>query len=238
MSDYTYLLLNIGTILFPVLFSFEKQIRFVRFWPAVIPGILLTGSFFLIWDYLFTLDGVWGFNPVYLTKFYMGPLPVEEILFFITVPFACLFIYELVKFYLPDLNINKQAQTGFTVLGIALLLIGLFNTDKAYTFIKLSLTGGGLLFATLMMKPKWLGHFLVMFLVHLIPFFIVNGILTSLPVVWYNDAENLGIRMGTIPVEDTFYSLLLLLMNVAFFEYFRGKISSTQRRRERRENAK
>lgn len=238
MSEYTYLLLNLGTILFPVLFSFEKQIRFFRFWPAVIPGILITGSFFLVWDYLFTLDGVWGFNPVYLTKLYLGPLPVEELLFFITVPFACLFIYELVKFYLPNLTINKQSRIGFTVLGIGLLLAGLLNTDKAYTFIKLSLAGGGLLFVSLMLKPKWLGHFLVMFLVHLIPFFIVNGILTSLPVVWYNDSENLGIRMGTIPVEDTFYSLLLLLMNVAFFEYFRGKISSTQRLRERRGNAK
>jgi len=33
-----------------------------------------------------------------------------------------------------------------------------------------------------------------------------------LPIVWYNDSENLGIRLGSVPLEDGFYSLLLLLI--------------------------
>jgi lycopene cyclase domain-containing protein len=61
--------------------------------------------------------------------------------------------------------------------------------------------------------------------VSLLPFFIVNGILTSLPVVMYNDSENLGIRIFTIPIEDTMYSLLLLLMNIVLFEYFKNEKS-------------
>jgi lycopene cyclase domain-containing protein len=70
--------------------------------------------------------------------------------------------------------------------------------------------------------PHW-GYFLLAYLIQIIPFLIVNGILTALPVVIYNNAENLGLRIYTIPAEDTIYSLLLLLMNVAFFEYMRRK---------------
>ena len=47
-------------------------------------------------------------------------------------------------------------------------------------------------------------------------FSIVNGLLTGTliknQVVWYNNNENLSIRLGTIPVEDIFYALLMLLM--------------------------
>ena len=72
-------------------------------------------------------------------------------------------------------------------------------------------------------NPQLLQHFFLTFLVMLIPFFIVNGVLTGSwidnQVVWYNDAENLGIRMGTIPVEDSIYAYSMILMNLYYFEY-------------------
>jgi len=58
-------------------------------------------------------------------------------------------------------------------------------------------------------------------LVCLLPFLIVNGLLTgsatTLPVVWYNPAEFSGWRIITIPVEDLFYNFDLLVGFVAFF---------------------
>ena len=71
-------------------------------------------------------------------------------------------------------------------------------------------------------KQKILQGFFPTFLVVLLPFFLINGILTGSfieeQVVWYNDAENIGYRLGTIPVEDTMYALGMLLTVLVFTE--------------------
>jgi len=48
----------------------------------------------------------------------------------------------------------------------------------------------------------------------------VNGQLTIKPVLIYNNMENLGIRIFSIPVEDFFYNFLYMLWMIPLFEYF------------------
>jgi lycopene cyclase domain-containing protein len=71
--------------------------------------------------------------------------------------------------------------------------------------------------------------FFTIYPVLLIPFFVVNGILTGSvieqPVVWYNNQENLGIRLFTIPVEDIFYGLELMVLTILFYENFKYRMS-------------
>ena len=75
-----------------------------------------------------------------------------------------------------------------------------------------------------------MGYFWLAYLVHLIPFFIVNGVLTGAvtpePVVWYNNAEILGIRLYTIPAEDTVYALTCLLLPITVMEFIQSKTAS------------
>ncbi len=72
-----------------------------------------------------------------------------------------------------------------------------------------------------------MGRFYFAYAIILIPFLLVNGVLTGSfieeQVVWYNDDANLGIRMGTIPVEDTFYGMLLILLNISILEWLQDR---------------
>ncbi|MFN7600605.1 MAG: lycopene cyclase domain-containing protein, partial [Bacteroidota bacterium] len=89
-----------------------------------------------------------------------------------------------------------------------------------------------LAFVELIWKPDFLGRFFIAFGFILIPFFIVNGVLTGTgldePIVWYDNEENLGIRMGTIPFEDVFYGMLLILLNISLFEFFQKRSTNTK----------
>jgi lycopene cyclase domain-containing protein len=97
-QQYLYLVLDILTILFPFLFSFYSKANFSKKWKYLWIAILIPGTIFLIWDEIFTQLNVWGFNPEYLTGIYLGSLPLEEVLFFICIPYACVFTYEALNY--------------------------------------------------------------------------------------------------------------------------------------------
>lgn len=223
-KHYTYLLLNIATIFFPFILSFDKKVAFYKKWPQLALSIGITGAFFIIWDILKTHYGIWAFNPDYLLGIYIVNLPLEEWLFFITVPYACVFTYECLNAYFPD-YLEKTSKFIAPALIVILLILAAVNYHRAYTVITFTFTAIFLGIYIKVFKNRLGGRFWMGYIVHLIPLFLVNGVLTSMPVVIYNDAENLGIRLYTIPVEDTIYSMLLLLMNVGIFEW-KDKVNS------------
>lgn len=220
----TYLLLNLLTIVFPIALSFDKKVRFVQYWRFLFPAIALSGLVFLLWDIVFTKYGVWSFNSAYVLGIRFQDLPLEEMLFFLTVPFACVFIYECISYYFTEkpaalwVNITTGA-----LLAISLLMLFVYP-DRLYTLITFGLCLM-LCIAILLLKPVWVGRFYSAFLVSLGPFYLVNGVLTSLPVVLYNDAQNCGFRIGSIPFEDHFYSFDLLLLTLFFYERLKKRAS-------------
>lgn len=219
---YTYLLINFCTVIFPLALSFDKRVRFFKSWKYLWPGMAITGLFFLVWDVLFTLKGVWSFNPNKIIGLSFLHLPVEEILFFLTVPFACLFIYACLNYYVKW-QLPQQAVKIITLVlyAASLLLLFVYN-NRLYTAVTFGILMLLISSGRYISKTRWLPRFYITYLVVLIPFFIINGILTSVPVVLYNPAKNMNLRIGTIPLEDFFYLMALLLMNVGFFEYFKS----------------
>ncbi|MEM7382910.1 MAG: lycopene cyclase domain-containing protein [Bacteroidota bacterium] len=224
MAPYTYLLLDVLTLAIPLARSFEPRIAFYKKWPAWLPAIAITSAFFILWDALFTHWQVWGFNESYLLGIYILNIPLEEVLFFIAIPYACLFLYETLNlFFVKDMLAPYQRSITLLLIGL-LAILGGANLNKAYTATTFLLTALFLCLHLSYFKSTYLGRFYRAYLVVLFPFFIVNGVLTgsglTQPVVWYNDYDNLGLRLLTIPVEDVFYGLLLILMNLTLYKAF------------------
>ena len=219
-----YLLLNLGSVSVPFLYSFHPRLQLHKRFLWIFISILLTMGIFIPWDVIFTMHGIWGFNDTYFLGIKLLSLPIEEWLFFICIPFACVFTHYALLLYFPNLKLNK-AVTKAISLGLVCLLfiLAVVNYDKWYTVINFSLAIP-LTMLVYKYNTKLLQHFFLTFLVMLIPFFIVNGVLTGSfienQVVWYNNAENLGIRMGTIPVEDSIYAYTMILCNLFLMELF------------------
>ncbi|MBS1687426.1 MAG: lycopene cyclase domain-containing protein [Bacteroidetes bacterium] len=218
---YTYLLVNVGCIIMPLLFSFYPKLNFYKQWKRFILPCLLTAAFFLIWDGIFTHLGVWGFNDAYVIGIYWFKMPVEEYLFFICIPFACVFTYYTFKVLFVLRGLQSFVRWFYIVLALVLFFVAFTHIAKLYTSVTFILLACCLLYFTYK-NYSFLPVFFICFLFILIPFLLSNGILTgsffNRVVVMYNDNENLHIRLLTIPVEDIFYAMLLLLLNVYGFE--------------------
>lgn len=187
----------------------------------MIPAIL-----YIIWDFYFTAKGVWSFNEAYITGIKLYNLPLEEVLFFFIVPYCCVFIYACIRTYFPNLVNKKSADLFLLLLAVGLFVTGIIYAGKYYTSWTFIFTGAFIFViysARKFFKSFDAVSFLVSYAICLIPFLIVNGFLTAIPVVTYNDAENLGIRIYTIPFEDAFYGMLLVLMNIAIYEKVKSK---------------
>jgi lycopene cyclase domain-containing protein len=224
-TQYYYLMAMLFSIFFPFVFSFDKRVNFSQYFSILPISIGLIAIIFILGDILYTHLGVWGFNEEYHLPYKIIGLPLEEISFFIAVPYACLFIYQSFKTYFPIKNpsILFKFTWGLSVL---LLAIGIFHFDKLYTAA--TCLGSSLILAYISYrKPAITSILLITYLISCIPFFIVNGVLTGMftpePIVWYNNAENLHIRMITIPIEDLSYSFNLVVLNFFSFEYFKAR---------------
>jgi lycopene cyclase domain-containing protein len=219
-----YLYINLGSFLIPFIFSFHPKLKFYKKWKSLFPAILIMMAFFISWDVIFTNAGIWGFNEFYISGYKILSLPIEEWLFFICIPYACLFTHYSLLYFFPNFKISIKVTSVVHIILLSILSVTLlYYYNRWYTLINF-LYGIVLLGLIYNYWPELLRTFYPTFIVILLPFIIVNGILTGSwiknQVVWYNDAENLGVRLLTIPIEDIIYALTMLLTVFVLTEYF------------------
>ena len=220
-NNFFYLILLLFTLSYPLLQSFERRIKYYTKWKSLFKGIFFMMCLFIPWDIIFTSKGIWGFNHKFILE--IPPflfLPLEEWLFFIIVPFACVFIYEVLNYFFPVSKKHDYINNFLFIKSVLLLVLSFIFHDKTYTAICFSLASFFNYFLYLL-EPSTLFKIYRAYLVTFFPFVLINGFLTgsfsSEPVVWYNDLYNLGIRFLNIPIEDFVYNFLMLSMVLFFY---------------------
>jgi lycopene cyclase domain-containing protein len=213
-----YLAVELCALAIPLAFSFDRKVAYFRMWPFLLPAILINAVIFVSLDIYFTSKGIWGFNPEYHSQVIIAGLPLEELLFFIIIPYCSLFVHYVFIAYFPGVAIGKRTSAILAALLIMFLFIAaLLNLTRTYTSFYSVLTAVILLVA-LLADPEMLSRFYITFLVIMIPFLLVNSILTGSfidgEVFWYNSNEISGVRLFSIPVEDVLFGFSLILLNV------------------------
>ncbi len=223
-----YLVLDLAVLFFPLVLSFDRKVAFYKRWPSVFSAILVVGAVFVVWDVFATRRGDWHFSVEHTGRLRIWGLPLEEILFFVTVPYACLFVYEVVRAYVPERGVFMPSWLA-AILGMAFVAAGLVFYSQPYTLTALVVCGVFFLVAAAVaphvLMSSW---FWVAAGICYVPFLAANGVLTAVPVVLYSSGHIWGVRVYTIPLEDFFYSFSLISGNFLVHILLRSRFDGSR----------
>lgn len=94
MEQAQYLLLMAGCLLItlPLEFVFGARVyrRPKRLLLAMLPMLVI----FVVWDIVGIVRDHWTYNPQFISGIHLGPMPLEELVFFLVIPICGLLTYE------------------------------------------------------------------------------------------------------------------------------------------------
>jgi lycopene cyclase domain-containing protein len=220
----TYLIINLVIIIGPLALAWLPAFKFYRYWRAWLTAIVMVGTFFVFWDALFTLRGAWSFNPLHVAGRRLFFLPLEEILFFITVPYSCLFLYEGLIGAFKDKPV-LYSRYFFFLLAVISSAEAWFVWPQEYSaVVLLVLAGVMILGATIWAELFRSGLYWLWLALGMLLFLAFNYYLTSLPVVLYSPRAIANVRLATIPVEDFLYNFSLLTLYLGTYLWAKKKL--------------
>lgn len=225
--QYTYSLILFFTVVICFVASFDKRLRFDREFVPFLKASVIVALFFIAWDVWFTSRGVWWFNTKYTLGIVLAGLPLEEWLFFIFIPFSCVFTYFCLDKFFRWQHLSAFNNIIVFVSIIVCAVVALRYADRIYTLVTAVVTIVTLLVFHFVMRVQWISQASLVFTILMLGFLPVNGILTGTglesPIVNYNPADFMGIRVFTIPIEDAVYGYTQFLWVLYFFKKFQPR---------------
>lgn len=218
----TYAIILAATLFFPAILSFDRKVAFWRKWPRAFLSALTVGIPFIAWDAWASARGDWSFSPEHTWPLRILGLPLEELLFFLIAPMACVFIYACVTAYFRPRPLSFRPWAYLAAAGL-LLILAIPAWPRFYTVTLLIFAAAFLACCAFWGRRACADlRFWLSLLVCYLPFLAVNGFLTGIPVVSYSAGAILGPRIFSIPIEDFLYSLALVGGTILAYENLGG----------------
>lgn len=210
MHNYVYFIFNIIVLAPVVILSIVTDVKPQKNWRGLLLAYLFVSLPFVVWDIWAASAGHWGFNGKYILPGQLLGLPFEEILFFFTVPFAMMYVWGVINKHVTNKKIKIVWPSVF-LLAIATisLVLTVVYWPNGYTRSAMLATMLSLIFIVWSGLAKSL-RFWVFQMVLLAIFVVFNSILTALPVITYGENSIIGLRVGTIPLEDFWFNFALI----------------------------
>lgn len=223
MKKILFTATNLGVAAAAIVLGFEPQIGFNQHWISAVAALLSSGVLFLTWKILAVRHGDWSYNPAYNGRLRVFGLPWSEIFFLTGVPYAALFLFELVgKFFVQDQL--AEVSRLFLVSGSAAFIAAayIFRRHNFTLLVCLSLSA---FLATLAVGRSYLlgnAGVLIWYGFSLALVLPIRFLATALPVLRYNTQALLGVRVLTLPVEELFYLVAYLGFTLNFYLFYQG----------------
>jgi len=226
----TYLWIDLAILFIPLLFSFEKRVRFCRYYLPLFVSIFFVSTIYIFWDMAAAARGDWAFNAQHILGVQVLGLPIEEILFFVVVPYSCLFTYEVISHFAYEKTWRIPVHL-WGILPIFFILLSVPFKAQAYTSTVL-LFSALITVSALFLTPHLLNsrRYWIFIMITTGLFLVFNTVLTSIPVVIYDPQAFSQIRVFTIPLEDFFYSWSMLTFYLVVYTFLKSRIFGEKHR--------
>ncbi len=220
---HTFLLLTLGLLLLPLIFHVDKRIFKDGNFRAALGASLISAIVFSAMVIVLQLFQILDFNIDSTIGIVFKEIPLEQYLLNFSFSFTAISLYQYLNVKFPNNDLQKYS------LALSNLLLGLcvaflfFGYPKWYTLLT---------FATLLIllflieyvgKLRFMYRAYRAFVVLLIPFYLVYGVLFWNETLLVAKNQLTGMYLAKIPVENHFIALSALLLSVYMFEFFKSK---------------
>ena len=220
---FTFLILALGLLLFPLVLQVDKKIFKNGNFKAALGASLISSIIFSTLTVVLQLFSIITFSTDSALGVVFKELPLEQYLLYFSFSFTSVCIYQYLNIKFPDNSLQKYS------LALSNLLLGLcvaflfFGYPKWYTLST---------FATLLISLfliEYVGRLRFMyrayraFVLMLIPFYIVYGFLFWSETLLIAKHQVTGMNVAKIPIETHFMALSMLLVSIYMFEFFKSR---------------